>query len=376
MSEQWSDWLSGHRARRVKAGLQRELRVRRADEDVIDLAGNDYLGLSRHPDVVRAAADATLLWGAGSGASRLVTGTTQLHAELERSLAEFTAMPAALSFSTGYQANLSVLAALADRDSLIVSDGHIHASLIDGARLSRAAVLVTPHGDVRAVAASLSSRKGRRALVLVESIYSVFGDAAPLVELLEVCAAHGALLVVDEAHAIGVRGGGRGLVHELGLTGHPNLVLTCTLSKSLGAQGGAVLGSPELVDHLVNSARPFIFDTGLAPAATAAAGASIEFIAAHPERVELGAKRAHELATALDIDPPDGWVMSVPMPSPQVAVAAQAAARARGVAVGCFRPPSVPDGVSRLRVTINAGVPTEQWHRAVEVLVDVIDEHR
>ncbi len=376
MSTQWNDWLAGHRERRENAGLQRQLRVRRADDDLIDLAGNDYLGLSRHPTITAAAAEAAQSWGAGSAASRLVTGTTALHAELESTLAEFTGMPAALCFSTGYQANLSVLTALADRESLIVSDGHIHASLIDGARLSRAAVLVTPHGDVPAVAASLSSRKGRRALVLVESIYSVFGDAAPLADLLEVCASHGALLVVDEAHGIGVRGAGRGLVHELGLTGHPNLVLTCTLSKSLGAQGGAVLGSPGLIDHLVNAARPFIFDTGLAPAAAAAARASLDFIEAHPERVELGAKRAQELATALDIDVPDGWVMSVPMPTPQVAVAAQTAARARRVAIGCFRPPSVPDGISRLRVTINAGVEEAQWRRAVDVLVDVIAEHR
>ncbi|MGD9960863.1 8-amino-7-oxononanoate synthase [Nocardioides sp.] len=376
MSEQWTTWLAASRARREAAGLQRTLRPRSAAEGLVDLAGNDYLGLSRHPTITAAAAEAARVWGAGAAASRLVTGTTQLHADLERSLADFTGMPAALCFSTGYHANLSVLAALADRDSLLVSDSHVHASLIDGARLSRASVLVTPHNDVDAVAASLSSRKGRRALVLVESVYSVFGDAAPLADLLEVCERHDALLVVDEAHGLGVRGEGRGLLQELGLTAHPSLVMTCTLSKSLGAQGGGVLGPPELIDHLVNAARPFIFDTGLAPASAGAALAALQLIETETDRVERGTKRAHELATALDIEVPDGWVMSVPMTSPAVALTAQQAARERGVAVGCFRPPSVPDGISRLRMTINAGVPEDQWRRAVDVLVDVVAAHR
>ena len=376
----WPQWLAGQRSGREAAGLQRALRARSTGDDLVDLAGNDYLGLSTHPDVTAAAAAAAGTWGAGAAASRLVTGTTQLHVDLEAALAELTGMPAALVFSTGYHANLSVLSALADRDALIVSDSHIHASLIDGARLSRASVLVTPHGDVAAVEAALGARDGRRALVLAESIYSVFGDAAPLTELAEVCARHDALLVVDEAHGLGVRGPadgpGEGLVRELGLAGHPHVVVTCTLSKSLGAQGGGVLAAPEILDQLVNTARPFIFDTGLAPAAAGAALAALELIRKEPERVELGHTRARELADALGIEVPAGWVMSAPMPSPQVAVAAQAAARRRGVAVGCFRPPSVPDGVSRLRMTINAGVPESEWRRAVDVLVDVVAEHR
>jgi 8-amino-7-oxononanoate synthase len=188
------------------------------------------------------------------------------------------------------------------------------------------------------------------------------------------------LLVVDEAHGIGVRGGaegrGRGLVHELGLNGHPNLLLTCTLSKSLGSQGGAVLGPPEIVDQLVNRARPFIFDTGLAPSAAAASLAALRLIEREPDRVERGQQRAAQLAKAVGIDVPDGWVMSVPMASPHMALAAQAAARERGVAVGCFRPPSVPDGISRLRMTINAGVPDDHWERAVDVTTDVVADFR
>lgn len=374
----WTHWLAVQRSRRDAGGLQRVLRARTSGDDLVDLASNDYLGLSTHPEITGAAAAAARTWGAGARASRLVTGTTQLHVDLESALAAFTGMPAGLVFSTGYHANLSVLAALADRDSLIVSDSHIHASLIDGARLSRASVLVVPHSDVAAVDAALGSRADRRAIVLVESIYSVFGDAAPLNQLAEVCARHDALLVVDEAHGIGVRGGargpGRGLVHELGLDGHPNIVMTCTLSKSLGAQGGGVLAAPEIVDHLVNAARPFIFDTALAPASAGAALAALKLIEREPDRVRRGLLRAEELAAAVGVDLPDGWVMSVPMPSPQVALSAQEAARRRGVAVGCFRPPSVPDGISRLRMTINAGVPDDDWKHALDVLADVVGD--
>jgi 8-amino-7-oxononanoate synthase len=376
----WPEWLADQRSARDQAGLQRTLRARAADDRLVDLAGNDYLGLSTHHEVVAGASAAAATWGAGAGASRLVTGTTRVHVELEEALAGFTGQPAALVLSTGYHANLSVVTALADKDTLIISDQHVHASLIDGVRLSRGEVVVTPHGDLETVEATLRSRRDRRALVLVESIYSVFGDAAPLAELAQACARHDALLVVDEAHGLGVRGDagarGRGLVHELGLAAHPNVVVTCTLSKSLGSQGGAVLGSPGMVDQLVNRARPFIFDTGLAPPAAGAALAALRLIEREPERVERGRSRAVQLAGALGIDPPDGWVMSVPMPSPQVALAAQAAARVDGIAVGCFRPPSVPDGISRLRMTINAGVPEGDWKRAVDVLTDVVAAHQ
>ncbi|WP_254125301.1 8-amino-7-oxononanoate synthase [Amycolatopsis sp. CA-230715] len=354
---------------REAAGLQRVLRPRTVGEDVIDLAGNDYLGLSTHPLPRRAAADAALAWGPGAGASRLVTGTTTLHADLESELAEFTGHEAALVFSTGYQANLSAVSALLDKQSLIVSDAHVHASLIDGARLSRASVEVVGHNDVIAVKNALAAAGGRRAIVLTESIFSVLGDAAPLPELADVCAEHDALLLVDEAHGLGVAGeGGRGLVHEHGLARHPNLVMTATLSKSLGAMGGAVLGSAEVIDHLVNRARPFIFDTGLAPAPTAGALSALRLLRAHPELPPQVHRRNEELAARLGVPSSAGAVLSVPMPSPRAALAAQADALDGGVRVGCFRPPSVPDGVSRLRITARAGIEERRWGRAVDVL--------
>lgn len=372
----WQEWLDDEATRREEAGLTRRLRARPADDPTIDLAGNDYLGLARDPAVGRAAADAALTWGAGASASRLVTGTMALHAELEEELAAHLGQPAALVLSTGYHANLAVVTALADRTTRILSDAHVHASLVDAVRLSRAQLDVVPHSDVDAVRAGLvaAAAAGERAMVLVESVYSVLGDAAPLVELAALCEQHDALLVVDEAHGVGVHG--PGLVAALGLAGLPHVVVTATLSKSLGSQGGAVLGPVAVREHLVNGARPFIFDTGLAPAAAAGALAALREMQARPELAHTVRTRVAGLADALGVVAPAGAVLSVPMSSPQAAVAAQAAALEAGLRVGCFRPPSVPDGISRLRITATAGVPDDDWARAVEVLVALVKEHQ
>ena len=370
----WSDWLASEAATRDSSALQRVLRPRAADDATVDLAGNDYLGLARDPRVVAGAVEAAQRWGAGAGASRLVTGSLSLHADLERELADYLEQPAALVFSTGYHANLGVVAALAGADTLVVSDAHVHASLIDATRLSRAAVEVVPHDDVDAVRRALATAAGRRAMVLVESVYSVLGDAASLVPLAEACAESGALLVVDEAHGLGVHG--PGLVAASGLAGLPHVVVTATLSKALGSQGGVVLGPQALVDHLVNRARPFVFDTGLAPAAAGAALAALRLLRESPELPVLVQQRIRDLAGSLGVEPSIGAVLSVPMPSPTAALAAQAAALEQGVRVGCFRPPSVPDGVSRLRVTVNAGLTDTDWARAVAVLVAVVKEAR
>lgn len=370
----WSAWLAEQAEARRTAGLERSLRPRAADDATLDLAGNDYLGLTRDPRVTAAAAEAARVWGAGSGASRLVTGTLDLHASLEGALAAYLGQPAALCFSTGYHANLGLVAALADRDTLVVSDAHIHASLIDAVRLSRASLTVVAHNDVEAVRRAVTAGAGQRILVLAESVYSVLGDAAPLPELADICKVAGALLVVDEAHGVGVHG--PGLVHAAGLAWQPHVIVTATLSKSLGSQGGAVLGDPAIIEHLVNAARPFIFDTGLAPAAAAGALAALEVLVAEPGLPGIVQARVADLAAALGVPPSVGAVLSVPMPSPQAAVAAQAAAAEQGVRVGCFRPPSVPDGISRLRITVNAGLSDEEWSRAVEVLVAVAKEHQ
>ena len=370
----WPEWLADRAAERDAAGLRRELHPRDPDDGLVDLAGNDYLGLARDPRVVEAAAEAVRRWGAGAGASRLVTGSLGIHADLERELAAYAGQPAALVLSTGYHANLAVVAGLADRDAVVVSDAHIHASMVDAARLSRAEVVVVSHHDVAAVDAALSAAAGRRALVLTESVYSVLGDEAPLADLAEVTERHDALLVVDEAHGLGVRGSG--LVRECGLAGRPGVVVTATLSKALGSQGGAVLGSRAVIDHLVNRARPFIDDTGLAPSSAGAALAALRIVRDDPRLAELVHRRMADLAATLGVAPSAGAVLSVPMPSPLAAVTAQAAALEQGVRVGCFRPPSTPDGVSRLRLTVSAGVPDDAWSRATEVLVAVVKEYQ
>lgn len=212
--------------------------------------------------------EALRTWGAGAGGSRLVTGNTELHEGFETALAAFVGAESALVFSSGYTANLGAVVALSGPGSLIVSDALTHASLVDACRLSRARVTVTPHQDVDAVDAALSARTEQRAVVLTESVFSTDGALAPLRELHAVCRRRGALLLVDEAHGLGVRGpGGQGLLYEAGLAGSPDVVMTTTLSKALGSQGGVVLGPEAIRAHLIDAARPFIFDTGLAPAA-------------------------------------------------------------------------------------------------------------
>jgi 8-amino-7-oxononanoate synthase len=337
--------------------------------DLLDLAGNDYLGLADDTRVIAGATAEAERWGGGARASRLVTGTLTLHEDLERSLADFCGQPAGLVFSTGYHANLGVVCALAGRGDLIVSDAHVHASLVDACRLSRARVAIAGHNDVESVEALLATRPERHALVLVESIYSVLGDAAPLAELAAVCERHGAVLVVDEAHAIGTAGSlGRGLVAEAGLAGRPEVVVTGTLSKSLGSQGGFVLGHSLVREELVNTARTFIYDTGLAPAAAGAAAAALGVLRAEPQRVAAVRAVAATLATIAGTPFPAGAVLSVAMPSAQAAFAAAQACADAGVRVGCFRPPSVPDGISRLRLTARATLAGPELGRAERAL--------
>ena len=365
-------------ADRESHGMRRVLRPRAADDPVLDLASNDYLGLARDPRVTAAAAAAAVRWGAGSTGSRLVTGSTRLHADLESDLADFVGAGAGLVFSSGYLANLGVLPALTGPGSLLVSDRLNHASVVDGARLSRAEVRVVGHRDVAAVDRALSGRTSAGAVVVTDAVFSVDGDLAPLAALHAVTRAHGALLVVDEAHSLGVVGSeGRGAAHQAGLAGQPDVVLTVTLSKSLGAQGGAVLGPAEVVEHLVNTARSFIFDTGLAPAAAGAAAAALGVLRAEPALARAVRARAAGLsadlrAAGLRATAPDGAVVSVLVGDPGRAAEAAAAALVEGVRVGCFRPPSVPDGVSRLRLTARADLTDEQAARAVAVVGRVL----
>ncbi|OBF88187.1 8-amino-7-oxononanoate synthase [Mycobacterium sp. 852002-51152_SCH6134967] len=367
-------WLDDVERQRRAAGLRRSLRARPPVSTELDLASNDYLGLSQHPAVIDGGVVALRTWGAGSTGSRLVTGNTELHEGFERALAGFVGAEAALVFSSGYTANLGAVVALSGAGSLLVSDALTHASLVDACRLSRARVVVTPHRDVAAVEAALAARGEERAVVLTDSVFSADGDLAPLRALHDACRRHGALLIVDEAHGLGVRGtGGRGLLHEVGLAGAPDIVMTTTLSKALGSQGGVVLGPTVVRDHLIDAARPFIFDTGLAPAAVGAAWAALDILVAEPWRARAVIDRAAELASICSVSElPESAVVSVVLGDADVAFGAAVACLDRGVRVGCFRPPTVPAGTSRLRLTARASLTDDEMRMAAEVLTDVL----
>jgi len=372
--EQALSWLDAHAEDRKRAGLSRQLRPRRPDSDLLDLAGNDYLGLARDKRVGGAAAAAALRWGTGSTGSRLVTGSTELHSELEFELARFCGTQSALVFSSGFTANLAAVTALTGKNCSIVTDANIHASLIDGCRLSHAQVAVVGHCDVAAATRALATKQTERAVYVTDSVFSVDGDLAPLAELAGACREHGAALLVDDAHGLGVLGeGGRGAVHAAGLAGAPDVVTTVTLSKALGSQGGAVLGPRRVIRHLVENARSFIFDTGLAPGSAAAALSALTMLKDEPERAERVLTNAMTLAVrlreaGLTVSDPASAVVSVRAPSADAALRWSEDCRAAGVWVGCFRPPSVPDSVSRLRLTARADLTEPELERAVDVI--------
>jgi 8-amino-7-oxononanoate synthase len=366
-------WLEAVEQQRRQAGLRRSLRPRPAVGTELDLASNDYLGLSQHADVIDGGVAALRVWGAGATGSRLVTGDTELHQQFEAELADFVGAAAGLLFSSGYTANLGTVVGLSGPGALLVSDAHSHASLVDACRLSRARVVVTPHRDVDAVDAALRDRDEERGVVITDSVFSADGALAPLRELHDVCRRHQALLIVDEAHGLGVRGGGRGLLYELGLAGAPDVVMTTTLSKALGSQGGVVLGPPEVRAHLIDAARPFIFDTGLAPAAVGSALAALHVLRAEAWRPEAVLRHARFLAEVCDVPGlPQSAVVSVILGEPEVALAAATACLDAGVRVGCFRPPTVPAGTSRLRLSARASLDADDLDLARRVLTDVL----
>ncbi|WP_412516732.1 8-amino-7-oxononanoate synthase [Actinomadura madurae] len=366
-------------ARRAEAGLRRTLRPRPRPrpDGLTDLASNDYLGLAGDPRLAEGAAAAARAWGTGSTGSRLVTGTTELHAELDRRLAAFTGSAAGLVFSSGFLANLGAVTALAGPGTLVLSDQVNHASIVDACRLSRARVVIVPHRDTAAVEQALAEREEDDALVVTDAVFSVDGDLAPLAALHAAVRAHGALLVIDEAHALGVVGdGGRGAAHAAGLAGEPDVVLTLTLSKSLGSQGGAVLGAPEVIDTLVDTGRSFIFDTGLNPPAAGAALAALDVLESEPGlpgRARDRAIRLAELAagSGLETTDPAAAVVPVFLGEPQAAVRAAAICAEHGLRVGCFRPPSVPKGRACLRLTARATLGEADLTRLRAALAEV-----
>jgi 8-amino-7-oxononanoate synthase len=347
-----------HRRLRLVGGAQGP-RVLLDGREVLLLCSNDYLGLAGHPDVRGAAAKAAMRWGAGAGASRLISGNMEPHRQLERRLAAFKGYEAALLFGSGYLANTGVIAALAGCGEVVFSDELNHASIVDGCRLSRAEVFVYRHGDVEHLAWGLREAGRRASLIVTDGLFSMDGDLAPLAALARLARDHRCRLMVDEAHATGALGpGGRGSVAAAGLGGDVDLVIG-TLGKALGSYGAYVCAGRELIDYLINSARPFIFSTAPPPPVAAAALAALELLEGEPKRVERLRVNAATLRTALEAErlPVDGsqtQIVPLLVGDARMTMRLSELLLRRGVFAQGIRPPTVPEGYSRLRFTVMA----------------------
>jgi glycine C-acetyltransferase/8-amino-7-oxononanoate synthase len=333
---------------------------------VLLLCSNNYLGLADHPLVREAAAEAAMHWGAGAGASRLISGTMEPHLQLEASLADFKGYESALLFGSGYLANTGVIAALAGEGEVVFSDELNHASIVDGCRLSRAETFVYRHGDLEHLVWGLRAARARASLIVSDGVFSMEGDVAPLPQLLELARRHSCRLMVDEAHATGAIGPyGRGSVAAAGLSGEVDVVVG-TLGKALGSYGAYVCASAETIDFLVNTARPFVFSTAPAPPAVAAAGAALELLRSEPRRVERLQANGAVLRSALTAEGlPAGRSRTqiVPLEIGDAGATMELCERLleQGVFAQGIRPPTVPEGSSRLRFTVMA------THRAGEL---------
>jgi 8-amino-7-oxononanoate synthase len=361
------DWITAELARREAAGLRRALRwiesaqdawVTLNDRRVLMLCSNNYLGLANHPAVVEAACAAARDQGFGAGASRLVSGSMRAHRELEERLAAFKGTAAALLFSSGYHANVGVIAALVGDGDLVCSDALNHASLIDGCRLSRAQLRVYGHCDLSQLDTALRT-PARRKLIVTDSVFSMDGDIAPLREIGVLAERHGAMVMVDEAHATGVLGpSGAGAVELLGVKDAMTVQMG-TLGKALGSFGAFVAGSRQLIDFLVNTARSLIYTTALPPPVVAAAAAALTVVETEPTRRARALANAAQLAAGVRAL---GFAVAAEG-TPIVPVLIGAASETMrdceqllvdGVFVQGIRPPTVPAGTSRLRATTMA----------------------
>ncbi len=346
-----------HRRLRLIEGPQGP-RVTLDGREVLLLCSNNYLGLADDRRVREAAAEAALRWGAGAGASRLISGNMEIHRALEAELAGFAGYEAALLFGSGYLANTGTIAALAGEGEVVFSDQLNHASIVDGCRLSRAETFVYRHADLEHLEWGLREAGGRGALIVSDGVFSMDGDVAPLPGLLELARRHGCRLLVDEAHAIGAVGpGGRGAVAAAGLSAEVDVVVG-TLGKALGSYGAFVCAGAETTELLLNTARPFIFSTAPPPPALGAAAAALELLRAEPERVERLAANAAALREALAAEGLSSrsatQIVPIEVGAAEPTMRLCELALEGGVFAQGIRPPTVPAGSSRLRLTVMA----------------------
>lgn len=348
--------------------------------EVILLSSNDYLGLTMHPEVVQAARVATERYGTGSGASRLVSGTLPPHAHLETALTMFKGTEASLLFGAGYLANLGVIPALIGSGGLILADRLCHASMLDACRLSQADFRVFRHGDCDHLESLLRNRTtDRSTLILTEGVFSMDGDLAPLPDLVSLAERYGAMLYVDDAHGTGIMGGtGRGTIEHFDLERRIPFHMG-TLSKALGSYGGFLVGTHDLVQYVINTARSFMFTTALPPAVAAASSAALTVIDREPERrarLWLNRQRLFEGLKGLGCRLSPTASPIVPVLFGEAVSAATFAERllAHGVYATAIRPPTVPDGTSRIRFTVTSEHTTDQIDEALNALRLVIRE--
>jgi 8-amino-7-oxononanoate synthase len=342
---------------------------------VLLLCSNNYLGLADHPSVREAAAEAAMRWGVGAGSSRLVSGSMTVHRRLEERLADFKGSEACLLFGSGYLANIGVIGALAGRGDTVFSDELNHASIIDGCRLSRAEVVVYRHRDVEHLDWSMR-RHGREdsahRLIVTDSVFSMDGDVAPLAAIAELADMHGARIVVDEAHATGNLGpGGRGAVAEAGLESEIDVVVG-TLGKALGSYGAYVCANAEMVRYLINVARPLIYSTAPSPPAIAGALAALALLRERPHRVQRLRSNARVLRRALaaegfPVADTEMQIVPIILGDEHAAMSLCQEAIDRGVFAQAIRPPTVPAGTSRLRLTAMASHTASELEMAARV---------
>jgi glycine C-acetyltransferase/8-amino-7-oxononanoate synthase len=364
--------LGLYRRMRMISGPQGP-RVLLDGKPVLLMCSNNYLGLADHPRVREAAADAAMRWGVGAGASRLVSGNMTIHRRLEERLAEFEQAEACLLFGSGYLANLGMIPMLAGPGAVVLSDRLNHASIIDGCRLARAETVVYDHCDTEHLAWALSQAEDREALIVTDSVFSMDGDVAPLPEIVELARRHGARVMVDEAHATGVLGpGGRGALAEAGLEGEVDVVVG-TLSKALGSYGAYVCCAASLAQYAVNRARSLIFSTAPPPPAVAGALAALDLLEEQPRRVERLRANAdclrNELAReGFEVSGSSTQIIPLVVGDPDLALRLCEAAIEEGVFAQAIRPPTVPEGTSRLRLAVMASHSRTELRHAAAML--------
>ena len=345
--------------------------VKRNGRALISFCSNDYLNLSQHPAVKRAAVEATERWGAGSGASRLVTGNHPLFAALERRLARLKGTDDACVFGSGYLANLGIIPSLVGAGDLIVADELSHACLRAGAALSRSRVEIFRHNDLDHVEALLAEHRPghERALLLTDGVFSMDGDLAPVAALASIAATHDTWLMTDDAHGIGVVGGGRGSSLVGGARVEVPLQMG-TLSKAVGSYGGYLCAAQPVIDLIRTRARPFIYSTGLPPGVVAASIAALDLIANDPDLVAAPLRKASLFCAGLNLPAPESCIVPLLLGAPERALAASRLLEDEGYLVTAIRPPTVPEGTARLRLTFSAGHADAD----IERLADIVRE--